>query len=232
MYRLGKYKATDRMSDLICDNYPMLLVMSRFGIPLGFGDRTIGEVCTANGVDGKTFLAVANLLSDEENTPSETDRDLSVESLVSYLERSHSYFLDFRLPSIRRDLTEATDGGQSDVSTAIIRYFDEYAAEVRKHMRYEEEKVFPYVRQLLEGKKPKKYSIEIFRKQHDQVEAKLTELKNIIIKYYPAGSSNELNSVLFDIFSCEQDLASHNHIEDHLFVPVITELEHRTKGSL
>lgn len=70
------------------------------------------------------------------------------------------------------------------------------------------------------------YSIAIFRKRHDQVEAKLTELKNILIKYYPASSSNELNSVLFDIFTCEQDLASHNYIEDYLFIPVIQTLEY------
>ena len=79
------------------------------------------------------------------------------------------------------------------------------------------------------------YSIAIFRKRHDQVEAKLTELKNILIKYYPASSSNELNSVLFDIFTCEQDLASHNYIEDYLFIPVIQTLEYnieRKKGSL
>jgi len=70
------------------------------------------------------------------------------------------------------------------------------------------------------------YNIAIFRKRHDQVEAKLTELKNILIKYYPASSSNELNSVLFDIFTCEQDLASHNYIEDYLFIPVIQTLEY------
>ena len=70
------------------------------------------------------------------------------------------------------------------------------------------------------------YSIAIFRKRHDQVEAKLTELKNILIKYYPASSSNELNSVLFDIFTCEQDLASHNYIEDYLFIPGIQKLEY------
>ena len=70
------------------------------------------------------------------------------------------------------------------------------------------------------------YSIAIFRKRLDQVEAILTELKNILIKYNPASSSNELNSVLFDIFTCEQDLASHNYIEDYLFIPVIQKLDY------
>ena len=54
-----KYRATDKMSDLICDNYSLLMVMSRFGLSLGFGDRSVKDVCQAQGVDYKTFLAVA-----------------------------------------------------------------------------------------------------------------------------------------------------------------------------
>ena len=50
MYKLGAYNQNNRMSDLVCDNYPVLLVMSRFGIALGFGDKSIGEVCRENGV--------------------------------------------------------------------------------------------------------------------------------------------------------------------------------------
>ena len=67
MYRLGKYKKSDPMSVLVCENYPILLVMSRFGIPLGFGDKTIEEVCRDNGVDVDTFLSITNCLLDEDH---------------------------------------------------------------------------------------------------------------------------------------------------------------------
>ena len=50
---------------------------------------------------------------------------------------------------------------------------------------------------------------------------KITELKNILIKYYPGAGTNMLNSVLFDIFATEEDLASHTRVEDYLFVPAI-----------
>lgn len=112
-----------------------------------------------------------------------------------------------------------------DVAFVIRRFFDEYAEEVHKHMSYEEKTVFPYVRNLLEGKKDPKYNITIFRKRHDQIEMKITELKNLILKYYPGPDSNLLNSVLFDIFATEQDLASHNRVEDYIFVPAILSLE-------
>ncbi len=208
------------MSGLISDNYSILLVLSRFGISIGFGEKSIGEVCRDNGVDTGTFLAIANMMTGGEDSGAK----VSVGSLLTYLRNSHSYFLDFRLPGIRSDLVTVV-GTADSLSKAIISYFDEYVAEVKQHMTYEEEMVFPYVSSLLAGDRKRDYSISVFCKRHDQVEAKLTEFKNILIKYYPARSSNEINGILFDIFNCEKDLASHNAIEDRLFVPAILEIE-------
>lgn len=43
------------MSDIICDEPSLLQMMSRFGIPLGVGERTVKEVCETNNVDTVTF---------------------------------------------------------------------------------------------------------------------------------------------------------------------------------
>lgn len=225
MQKIGKYTKTDKMSDLICDNYPMLLVMSRFGIAMGFGEKNIHEVCKQNQVDCCTFLTVVNFLLEENTVLPEINKCLSIESLTTYLQRSHAYFLDFRLPHIRRKLQDAIDTCAKDISFVIMKFFDEYVSEVRKHMTYEERIVFPYVRSLLNGVHSQHYNIGIFKKKHDQIETKLSELKNILIKYYPGESTNLLNSVLFDIFTCEQDLTSHTKVEDYLFTPAILELE-------
>ncbi len=228
MYRFDKYGETDSMSALVSDHYRVLLVMSRFGIGLGFGDKTIGAVCRENGVDAPTFLTVVNMLLDNDPLAYGPD-DISVKSLLGYLHNSHEYFLGFRLPQIRRALVN-TVGTGNDLSKAIVGYFDEYVGEVEKHMKYEEQVVFPYVRELLDGTCPTDYSIDIFEKQHDQVEARLSEFKNILIRFYPSRSTNEINGVLFDIFNCENDLASHNAIEDYLFVPAIHDIERKIKG--
>lgn len=211
------------MCDLVCDKYPVLQVMSRFGIALGFGDRTISEVCADAGVDAATFLAVVNLLMNQADAAT-LSGEVSVRALTDYLRNSHAYFLNFRLPVIRRKLIEAVDCSLSDVSFAILRYFDEYVAEVVRHMNYEDKTVFPYVESLLSGERSGSYSIDVFRRHHDQVEARLRELKNIIIKYYPSGSTNELNGVLFDIFTCEQELATHNAVENEIFIPAVERL--------
>lgn len=224
MYGNGGYTGDDRMCDLVSDRFAVLQVMSRFGIALGFGDKTIAEVCEEHRVDTATFLAVVNMLLGGSYHTAQAAQEVSVRALTDYLHNAHGYFLEFRLPAIRRKLIEAIDYAHNDVSFAIMRFFDEYVAEVQRHMDYEERTVFPYVEGLLEGRVSDTYSIDDFRRRHDQVDAKLRELKNIIIKYYPSGSTNELNGVLFDIFTCEQELASHNAVEDDLFIPAVERL--------
>ena len=227
-----KYRSTDKMSDLICDNCSLLMVMSRFGISLGFGDKTVHDVCEAQGVDCATFLAVANFVSEEPYSYTGRADDFSLPALMLYLKRSHTYFLDFSLPAIRRKLIEAIDcSAENNVSYLILKFFDDYAKEVKVHMEHENRSVFTYVEGLLAGNLSPNYNISTFADNHDQVDAKLKELKNIIIKYYPEEEENNnlLNAVLFDIFNCEQDLASHCQVEDFMFVPAVAQLERELK---
>ena len=62
-----KYSPDDKMSYLISDNFQILMVMSRFNITLGFGDKSVRDVCQSQGIDCPTFLAVANFISSEQS---------------------------------------------------------------------------------------------------------------------------------------------------------------------
>lgn len=228
-YKVGAYVPSDSMSDLICDNYPMLLVMSRFGIELGFGEDSIGEACSKNGVDVTTFLAVVNTLIADNKAKKAIDyKSISLSSLVEYLHNSHSYFLEYRLPLIRQELVEALSPS-GDVAVVVLSYYDQYVAEVKEHMMREENELFPYINAIIAESTQVEYSIDDYSKNHDKVESKLSELKNIMLKYFSAKTTNELNNVLYDIFSCERDLASHNSIEDFLLVPAIKAREEQNR---
>ena len=226
--RLQRYTGSDKMSALISDNYSLLMVMSRFGISLGFGDRTVSEVCESQGVHCPTFLTVANFASESKHQIGNYE-DYSLSALLDYLKQAHTYFLDFNLPSIRRKLIETIDcSGADEVASLILKFFDEYAREVRRHMEFENRSVFTYVEELLAGNISGAYDIATFASKHNQVNTKLTELKNIIVKYYPGKKNNNtLNAVLFDIYNCEQDLAMHCDVEDYLLVPAVSALEQR-----
>lgn len=216
------------MRDLVKDNSALILVIGRFGISLGFGDKSVRDVCRAHNVDEKTFLEVVNYVSDRDY-----DFDsVSLSSLIGYLKEAHEYFLDFNLPNIRRKLIEAIDcSGTNDIAILIVRFYDEYVTEVRKHMEYENEVVFKYVEQLSQGFLNRDFTISEFAGKHTPIGDKLKELKDIIIRYYPEKNNYLLNAVLLEIILCEQDLTSHCMIEDELFVPAVKLVEQQLKSS-
>ncbi|MBE6188581.1 MAG: helix-turn-helix transcriptional regulator [Rikenellaceae bacterium] len=229
MKKMGIYRATDTMRDLIKDNSQLLMVINRFGISLGFGEKSVEEICKEQSVDTETFLAVANFISGY----AESTENLSIPSLINYLKRAHTFFLDYNLPTIRRRLIDSIDYSDlTGMAQLIIKFYDEYVAEVRRHMEYEDNVVFSYVEGLLEGILCDSYTIQSFANKHNHIEPKLNELKNIIINYYPERGNDQLTSVLFDIVSCERDLSSHCQVEDCMFVPAVELLEEEilTKG--
>jgi len=225
------YEADDKMISLIRDNYDLLQALGSFGISLGFGDKTVQETCEDNHVDTYTFLSVVNYTI---NGSGEFDNEeqISVETLLHYLQASHAYYLDFQLPFIRRELAESLDE-QDSLAQLILRFYDEYAHEIRRHMMYEQKTLFPYVQGLLDGKVTSDYDVETFSKHHGSADKKLKELKLLIIKYLPSDGlhNNKLTATLHDIYDNEAWLRQHAQVEDHIFVPAIRRLELLAKQS-
>ena len=229
MKNVKMYEASDKMITLIKDNYSVLQALGSFGINLGFGDMTVSETCRKNGVDTYTFLAVVNFTINDY-AHFEDDEQISVPTLLHYLKASHTYYLDFQLPFIRRELQESINENDA-LGRLIMKLYEEYAQEIRRHMKYEEKTLFPYVESLLEGRPLNNYNIHTFSKHHEQTDKKLRELKLMIIKYLPADSlhNNQLTATLYDIYNNEEWLRHHAEVEDHIFAPAIKRLEQQTK---
>lgn len=225
------YEASDKMISLIRDNYNLLQSLGSFGISLGFGDKTVKQVCDDQNVDTNTFLSVVNFTINGYREMDDVSR-LSVPTLLQYLKASHNYFLGFQLPFIRKELVDALDENDN-LARLILKLYDEYSRSVTLHMKYEEKTVFPYVESLLAGKPMANYAIDMYSKHHGQESMKLRELKSIIIKYFPGDSlrNNQLSATLYDIYNNEEWLALHAEVEDKIFIPAIKCLEDKSRQS-
>jgi DNA-binding NarL/FixJ family response regulator len=223
------YEADDKMISLIRDNYDLLQALGSFGISLGFGNKTVQETCEDNGVDTYTFLAVVNFTINGYGD-FDSDGQLDIRTLLHYLDASHKYYLDFQLPLIRRELEDSLDAGSS-LGRLILKFYDEYAHEIHRHMKYEQRTLFPYVESLLEGQPGNDYDVEMFSKHHGAADSKLRELKLLIIKYLPSDGlhNNKLTATLHDIYDNEAWLQQHAMVEDHVLVPAIRRVERQLK---
>ncbi|MCM1050808.1 MAG: hemerythrin domain-containing protein [Paenibacillus sp.] len=215
----------DSVVDLINEDYDILPVLSRFSLPLGFGSKTIGELCRESGINVDVFLLVVNfLLSGKIDTS--LLNSVSALEIARFLHNSHNYYLQYKFPHIRANMLAALDPAHDDINPIIVKYFDDYISEVGAHFSYEELTVFPYLKSLTQGNRDGMYNIGIFSRKHDhEVENKLAELKNIILRYYSTLMPYRMYDVLVDLYNCEEDLKQHAQIEDHVLVPLIKRLE-------
>lgn len=225
------YEPDDKMISLIRDNYNLLQSLGSFGISLGFGDKTVSQVCEEQHVDTYTFLAVVNFTINGYRDFDDATR-LSMPTLLQYLKASHDYFIGFQLPFIRKELVDALDD-KDNLARLILKLYDEYARSVTSHMKYEEKNVYPYVEALLQGKSVSDFEIDMYSKHHGQESNKLRELKSIIIKYLPSDGlhNNQLSATLYDIYNNEEWLSLHAQVEDEIFIPAVRRLEQKLKQS-
>lgn len=223
------YEADDKMISIIRDNYNILQSLGSFGINLGFGDKTVREVCEEQNVDTYTFLAVVNFTINGYKEYDNADR-LSLSTLLHYLKASHAYYIDFQLPFIRKELVEALDE-KDNLARLILKLYDDYAHSITNHMKYEEKMVFPYVQALIDGNVNDTFDIETFSKHHIQVDQKLKELKSIIIKYLPSDGlhNNQLSATLYDIYNNEEWLTHHSEVEEEIFIPAVRNEERKLR---
>lgn len=225
------YEPDDKLINIIRDNYNILQSLGAFGINIGFGDKTVREVCEDQSVDTNTFLTVVNYTINGYRNIDDIER-LSVPTLLKYLKASHEYYLGFQLPFIRKELSEALDENDN-LARLILKLYDEYAHQIHSHMKYEEKNVFPYVQSLIDNNVADDYDIDTFSKHHTQADVKLKELKNIIIKYLPSDGlhNNQLTATLYEIYNCEEWLLEHAAVEEQIFIPAVRELERKTRQS-
>ena len=209
------YKSTDKICDLMAHEEDAIQIISRFGLEMGVGEMTIDQACEAHNVHTPTFLAIVNYKIFHQQVQLD---DIDVPTLQRYLQHAHTYFLDFRLPRLRRSLIEAIIPADpaTKIPGLILRCYDEFVDEIRTHIEHENEGRYD-------------------EHEHDdqRITDKLTEIKNLIIKYYPTPDASSeggkitylLISVMSELWHTEQDFADHCAIEDDILRPALTRIQ-------
>lgn len=230
-----------KLADVILNNHNLLTIINRFGIQLGFGDKTIEQVCRQYNINTNFFLEIINSFNDDTYSPKKQLQEFSLELIIDYLRRTHDFYLDVKIPEIGDlidKMIKKSDKIHKGALDLIKKFFEEYHEELKSHIKREEDVVYPYILELEklyflsskiskeEIKRHRKYSIDDYEDEHDNITEKVFDLKSIIIKYLPPQDDYRISyKILAQLDNLEQDIDDHSIMEDRILVPKVRNIE-------
>jgi regulator of cell morphogenesis and NO signaling len=215
------------MADIILVNSRLLYVLPYFGIGLGFGEKTVKQVCNERNLSVPLLLLVCNIYTFDDYVPdSQGLMQIPIDGIIKYLQNSHKDYLEVRMPQIIDDISGLATACRLKNGNILHEFCEKYRQEVIAHFKYEEEIVFPYIIQLLRGIKNNYYTIKEYETNHSDIDDALNDLKNIIIKYLPPECTIEkCRDILLNLIMFEYDLGKHTLLENKILISLVEHIE-------
>jgi regulator of cell morphogenesis and NO signaling len=236
MYQTTKtyIKPDFKMADLIFENPYQLLLLEHFGLDLVVHDKTVSQLCSENGISEKVFISFANLYNGFSPAANEGFDESHIETIIRFLKNSHYYFKYDKYPEIQDYIKRLFEKNPTAEIRMIEKFFDDYFMEVSEHLDYEEGTAFPYFRSLLSGNesgtenKKTRFSGTEYLEHHTDIEFKLTDLKNLLLRHISL-KNDPINrrKLLFSLIELEYVLNIHSLIEETILIPLVLNLENK-----
>lgn len=226
------------MAEVIDLNHHLLSVIHKAGMTLGFGDATVEEVALKHALNSDFVVAILNAYNDSAYLPEQHLKTFSVVEIVDYLRRSHKVFLVEQLPELALLFERyAAESALTPYKGLLRNFFEEYSSEMEKHFATEDEYMFPYALAVERAHKGddiseemarqfREYTIHDFITEHNNIEEKLNDLKNLIVRHVPQAEDSVLAfQILEKLFHLNNDLDDHSRIEELVLIPKVVKLE-------
>ena len=224
---MDSFSSNMKVADLVEANYRLLGVLARVGIDGSFGEKTVAEVCLPCGLDPDTVILLCEVYSHPNFTPTvDMLHHSHVGDILRYLHQSHDYYLSRALVEMETSVSRLLEPCTKKQQEVVWDFFRGYKDELKNHVGFEEEEVIPYVQGLIIGQRRTGFSIDRFEENHSNIDEKLSDFKNLVMKSLPEVCDSAVRlQLLLWICALQEDLKCHTYIEDHILVPMVRLLE-------
>ncbi|HEY4110695.1 hemerythrin domain-containing protein [Puia sp.] len=169
-----------------------------------------------------------------------------VELIVDYIQRTHVYYLEKKLPEIEQSilLLSGHYDSQHPVLIALQNFFHRYVKDLSEHISAEEALLLPYINALREAGQTslgfsrfllhrREYSVDRFLSDHHDTEDELKDIRQTIRLYAPPKTNESLYRILLTQLQVfEHDLCVHAQIEEEVLIPKAQQMEKELNAQL
>lgn len=204
------------------------------------GDRSISEVCEQKNIDLDAIVYDLNKILNSQSDQSIDYRSWPSDLLADYIEKKHHRYVVEKTPVLRQFLAKLckVHGARNPELFKVNELFVASTDELLRHMKDEEEIVFPYVREMMEAKNtgaPKpptekfftvENPIEKMLHEHEAEGDRFREIAEITNDYTPPeGACNTYRVAYQMLEEFEKDLHLHIHLENNILFLDAIEME-------
>ena len=214
------------------DYYPQ--VMQRYPTP----PQQAGE--------HKEFIATLLKVFEEKIFNARDFDAFNVRLVVDYIQRTHIYYLEKKLPEIEQSILLLSGQYESHhpILIALQNFFHHYVLDLSEHIKAEETALLPYIGLLQDAAHTSagfsrflllhnQYSVDRFLSEHHDTEDELKDIRQTIRLYEPPLTNESLYRILLSqLQTFEQDLSIHAHIEEEVLIPKAQAMEKELKAKM
>jgi regulator of cell morphogenesis and NO signaling len=235
----GKDGGDKTIGELVAEDYRSATVFEKYGIDFCCGgQQLLGAACREKGLDPDAIWREIEAAKGEPIKRSENYAAWDLPFLADYIVNTHHAWLNentAQIAAYARKIAEVHGAHHPEV-VEIAGIFDEIAADMKCHLREEEEVLFPAIKRLdaagRSGTTPEaddraaiRDSLERLNREHeaigDAVHAIRHRAKNYAI---PEDVCNTFVVTYRKLKEFEDDLHKHVHLENNILFPKATQL--------
>jgi regulator of cell morphogenesis and NO signaling len=230
------------VSDIVKQDHHTVDVFRKYGIEYCCGGRwPLESVCLVKGLE---FDQVKKELESAARTsqlpPALPFETWDIDFLTSYIIKVHHYFLEKSLPITGELVLKFAGEHQKNYPymQEVYSLFEKLAADIRPHLRQEEETIFPYICQVAHAydnkdsyarllvKTLRKPLGEMIQHEHDMLLTPIIGIRELTDRYTaPEASCISHKVALSRLRELDNDIMQHIYLENEILFPRVLNME-------
>ena len=218
-------------------NFLLRQIMYRYkdGVHISYTNHGLTQL----GLNASFIFTLVKAFEDENEFPEHDLNRFSLNTILDYVHKTHSFYLNRKLPEIEQSISLLSENyaHQHPLLLLLRNFYTKYAAHLQQHILDEDKKLLPYILYLKEAvekqldmtyffMRTKSCSLKKFIVGHLDTEDDLSGIRKVILSYDPPQTNQTpYRILLMQLKAFEKDLRVHALIEDRILIPRAITLE-------
>ncbi len=212
---------------MVLENHHAAVIFEKYGLDFCCrGNQTLDIACKERSLSAEKVAQELLVLPDSPSGMREQQWDIPF--LIDYIVNVHHSYIREILPTLRDHLGKVmrVHGHRHPELLRVGQLFQSTTEDLEDHLLKEEAVLFPYIKELSAGRKPKmpfgsvRNPIAAMVNEHEQAGDTFAEIKVLLQNYQPPQDACTTMRVLYkELQEFEEDLHQHVFLENSILFP-------------